>query len=416
MIENKNIKNSDNTIATYPLSGEKINVIAFLNSYTKGLSGGVVRFVEVMKRLNKKSFVDLTIVTSLSGKNLCLERGLNAVFKLTTQEREAGNVVLMYIGRIVTVFSLRLELNASTVLYSTSDFLPDVLPALIWKLKSRNKKCKWVQTIFHLIPPPLQREGSFTTNLISFSAQRLSFYLIRPSADLIFVLNNTVRDQLIKLGFSKNRLFVTGAGIGLSQIDEIQRAEGMDYDACFLGRLHSSKGIFDLIEIWKLVVSKKKSAKLAIIYIGPKDLELAMMRRIKEENLDSNVFMLQLTGNDALSVVKSSKVFIFPSHEEGWGIAICEAMACGLPVIAWNLPVYGEIFPQGMITVRFGNFKRFAEMTLKLLDNSELRQSMGRDALNIASQYSWDKVAGREMALIESLNPQKRFSTTFVED
>ena len=128
-----------------------------------------------------------------------------------------------------------------------------------------------------------------------------------------------------------------------------------------------------------------------------------MLKRIKERNLEANVFMLPLTGDDALSMVKSCKIFIFPSHEEGWGIAICEAMACGLPVIAWNLPVYEEIFPQGMITVPSGNFKRFAEMTLKLLEDSELRHSMSKDALSIASQYSWDKVAGREMALIESL-------------
>ena len=50
--------------------------------------------------------------------------------------------------------------------------------------------------------------------------------------------------------------------------------------------------------------------------------------------------MLAISGKDALSVVKSVLVFVFPSHEEGWGIAICEAMACGLAVVAYDLPAY----------------------------------------------------------------------------
>lgn len=387
-------------------------MVFLFNSFVT-LSGGDVRLIEVAKRISR---FDKIVITSPKGKHICERSGLEAKYLLTAKKSDGvfKNVLLEYSIRIVNALFLKTRMPGRNVLYSSSDFLPDVLPAFV--IKNTNNNFRWVQQIYHLIPPPSRRDGSFFTNLVSFTAQRISLKLIKQDADFIFVLNTLIRTQLVKLGFSENKIYVTGAGINVDRIDHVRRSEGTVYDACFLGRLHKAKGIFDLIEIWKLVVSKKKSAKLAIIYIGPKDLELAMMRKIKEENLDSNVFMLQLTGNDALSVVKSSKVFVFPSHEEGWGIAIAEAMACGLPVIAWNLPVYEEIFPQGMITVPFGNFKRFAEMTLKLLDNSELRQSMGRDALNIASQYSWDKVAAREMALIESLNPQKRFSTTFVED
>jgi glycosyltransferase involved in cell wall biosynthesis len=287
------------------------------------------------------------------------------------------------------------------LVYSPSDFLWDSFPAFVWKLRSRNKKCKWVQAIFHLIPPPTQRGGLFITNLISFSAQRLSFNLIKRDADLIFVLNYMIKSQLVKLGFSKDRIYVIGAGINLSQIDEIQRAEGVNYDACFLARLHPTKGIFDLIEIWKLIVSKKKSASLAIIYVGSKDLESALARRIKEENLNSNVFMLPLTGKDALSVVKSSRVFVFPSHEEGWGIAIAEAMACGLPVVAYDLPVYREVFTQAIVTVPLNNITRFSDEVLSLLENDEKRHILAEKGRAQVSVYDWDSVAATEFSLME---------------
>ena len=129
-----------------------------------------------------------------------------------------------------------------------------------------------------------------------------------------------------------------------------------------------------------MVVSKREKAQLAIIYAGSKDLELALMKKIKEEKLETNIFMLPLTGDRALSMVKNSKVFVFPSHEEGWGIAICEAMACGLPVVAYDLPVYREIFKEGIVTVPLNDIKRFSEEVIDLLENDEKRHILGDKA------------------------------------
>jgi glycosyltransferase involved in cell wall biosynthesis len=363
------------------------------------LSGGDIRLIEVAKRI--RSFEKI-IITSPQGKQVCERSGLDVTYLITSNENEwmCKNVFLSYFIRIINALRLRVEILSRDVIYTSSDFLPDVFPAFV--LKRRNKKTKWVQEIYHLIPSPAHREGSFLINAASFIAQRVSLCLIRRNADMIFVLNNMIRTQLVNLGFSKSRLYVTGAGINLAKIDQIQQSEGAAYDACFLGRLHLSKGIFDLIEIWKLVVCKKNNAKLAVIYIGPKDLESAMAMKVKEENLESNVFMLSLTGNDALSVVKSSKVFVFPSHEEGWGIAIAEAMACCLPVVAYDLSVYKEVFPQGMITVPLNNFTRFSQEALSLIENEEKRYIIGQQGRNQVTKYDWDSVAAKEVYLMET--------------
>jgi glycosyltransferase involved in cell wall biosynthesis len=375
-------------------------------------TGGIKKFCEILRRV--KGFKKV-IITSKIGFDIYKKEEIEAKYFLVSKEEKEKNVILTYLINMTNALWLNLEISKGDVLYCTSDFLPDVLPAFVYKL--RNWNTPWVANIYHVIPPPFQRDGRVVTNFTSFLAQRLSFQMIRRNSDLIFVLNSIIVKQLVELGFPKDRIYVTGAGVDLAHINQISKVEKAEYDACFLGRLHPVKGIFDLVDIWELVVSKKENARLAVIYAGTEDMTLALMKRIKERKLEANIFMLPLTGDDALSMVKSSKVFIFPSHEEGWGIAVCEAMACGLPVIAWNLPVYREIFPQGMITVPFGNFKRFAEMTLKLLEDSELRHSMSKDALGIASKYSWDKVAGREMALIESLKLQKQsFPTLSSED
>lgn len=376
---------------------QRKKIVFFFNSFFT-LSGGDVRLIEVAKRIRR---FDKIIITTQKGKRVCERNGLDAKYFLTAKKSEEvfKNIFIAYFIRTINALFLKVRIPGQNVLYSSSDFLPDVLPAFV--LKKANKNFRWVQEIYHLIPSPTRREGSFFTNLVSFAGQRVSFYLIKKDADFIFVLTTLIKTQLVKLGFSENKIYVTGAGINVDQIDHVRRAEGTVYDACFLGRLHKAKGIFDLIEIWKLVVSKKKFAKLAIIYIGPKDLELAMIRRIKEENLDSNVFMLPLTGNDALGVVKSSKVFVFPSHEEGWGIVITEAMACGLPVVAYDLPVYREIFTQGIVTVPLNNIKRFSDEVLSLLESDEKVSVLGNKGRALVTMYDWESVAARELSLME---------------
>lgn len=60
-----------------------MQLIAFLNSYTKGISGGDIRFIELAKRFNS---LDITVVTSKLGQSLCQKKGLNARYIITTKE------------------------------------------------------------------------------------------------------------------------------------------------------------------------------------------------------------------------------------------------------------------------------------------------------------------------------------------
>ena len=170
--------------------GKRINVIAFLNAYLQGVSGGDSRFVEIMKRLCEKNAVNLTVVTSRMGKSFCKERELNAIFKVTTRENKVDSSVLLYLMRIVSSLRFTFKIENRTILYAASQFLPDVLP--IYVLRHGNKNVRWVQTLYHLVPPPTRRDGSFVTNFFSFSAQKIALALVRRQADLIFVLNHIV--------------------------------------------------------------------------------------------------------------------------------------------------------------------------------------------------------------------------------
>jgi glycosyltransferase involved in cell wall biosynthesis len=383
-------------LITHNLDKKHKKVYCFFNSFF-GVAGGEIRFAEIFKRT---PYFDKIIITPALGEQFLCEKGLHASYVQTTKEGKLSNVMLTYLKRIISVFNSKIIINDDDIIYTTSDFLPDTLPALYFSMK--NKKTKWVANIYHIIPPPIQRGGPFIRNFVSFITQRISLQFIKYNSDLIFVLNNGIVEQLVKSGFQRDRIHVIGAGINLTHIHNIPQ-DKVKYDACFLGRLHSSKGIFDLIDIWKTVVSKNNLAKLAIIYTGQSEIESTLIKKLKKENLNNNISMLPLTGDKAMHSVKCSKIFIFPSHEEGWGIAMCEAMACGLPVVAYDLPVYREIFTQGVITVKLKDIQRFSEVITDLLNNEQKRVTLGKEAEVQASKYDWSDVASKERIYIEKL-------------
>ncbi len=366
----------------------------FMNAFSDGISGGDLHFIEVAKRI--ESFKKV-VITSLLGKNICESKNLEAQYVTTSREQHFGNVYLTYLKRLFKLPFLGLRPDSGDVLYATSDFLPDVLPACL--LRFRKRDTLRVCCIFHLIPHYRERSGAIINNFISYKVQGVSHFLIRKQADIIMVDNLLLKDLLVQKGFPAEKVMVTSMGVDKALIDSVPDSKEKMYDASFLARMHVSKGIFDLVKIWKSIVKDHRDAKLVMIGDGPSMRDLKDM--ISKNDLEANIKLLGfLDERRALETLKASRVFLFPSHEEGWGIAICEAMACGLPVIAYDLPVYKEVFRQGMVRIPKGDVNKFADSVKDLFSEDKKYEELSRAAKDTASRYNWDEVAAREAQLL----------------
>ena len=82
-------------------------LICLFNSFIS-TSGGDVRFIEIMKRFTN---LDVTVITSKLGRQLCKAMGLYVNFKITTHENKVSNLILLYIKRITSVVKLELDLK-----------------------------------------------------------------------------------------------------------------------------------------------------------------------------------------------------------------------------------------------------------------------------------------------------------------
>ena len=115
-------------------------------------------------------------------------------------------------------------------------------------------------------------------------------------------------------------------------------------------------------------------------------------------------------GNQRYAVLKNSKVFLYLAKvnaDESWGISLMEAMACGLPAISYNLPIYEHIYKtEGLIRVKLNDIDFVIKKIVFLLSSKKSLFSLSEKCIDFAKNFDWFKIAKNDMELIRSLiNP-----------
>lgn len=78
-------------------------------------------------------------------------------------------------------------------------------------------------------------------------------------------------------------------------------------------------------------------------------------------------------------------------------------MACRLPVIAYDQPVYSEVFGNVIIGVKIGDIKEMAKKICDVLKNYPKYEHISREGMQIASRFDWNAVATHELLKIKEI-------------
>jgi len=109
-----------------------------------------------------------------------------------------------------------------------------------------------------------------------------------------------------------------------------------------------------------------------------------------------------LEGDEKFRTLQQARVFVMPSWFESFGQVNLEAMKCGLPVVAYDLPVYG-VFKKGMVKVPVRDNVHMVDEILRLLDDSRMYEAQRAEALEFSAEFSWEKTGEETLGLIQSL-------------
>ncbi len=104
---------------------------------------------------------------------------------------------------------------------------------------------------------------------------------------------------------------------------------------------------------------------------------------------------------DKPALYRLATVFVFPSTYEGFGLPVIEAMACGTPVIAREIPVMEEIAGDAAYLVK--DARALAGAIIALLLQEPLRQTQIARGLGQATKFSWRKTARETLAVYEQV-------------
>jgi len=310
------------------------------------------------------------------------------------------NVILAYIPRILLGGFTKIP-DDTAIVYSLTGIITEILPAFIFKLKK--PELKWVALIDNLVFSPFdkRRKQLFLFKTLAYFGF-LAVLIMCRKADIILTVNEPVKEGLIKNGIPKDKIVLTANGVILDEIFKTKVSGEKLFDGVFLGRLDYSKGILSLIDMWKdLCDTMGNNLKLAVIGKGTDSIEAHLIKRIRDKGLQENVHLLgYLSGTGKYKVLKSSRFFVFPSIDESWGIALMEALACGLPVIAYDLDTYKNIYPDELIErVPVGDAGKFLS-SIKKIASSENTAENSRKRIDFAKEFNWTDVIEKEYSSI----------------
>lgn len=167
-----------------------------------------------------------------------------------------------------------------------------------------------------------------------------------------------------------------------------------------VGRLCPFKNFDTLIRAFANLIKHYPDLKLTIYGEGAERTNLENL--IKKLNLQDKVYLPGAIENINEALV-AADLFVFPSQYEGFPNALCEAMACGLPVIASNCSGNIDVVRDGIDGLLFpvGDITALTNIALALIKNPEQRQSLSENAKTICERFSTDRIYGLWDQIIE---------------
>jgi glycosyltransferase involved in cell wall biosynthesis len=174
--------------------------------------------------------------------------------------------------------------------------------------------------------------------------------------------------------------------------------------AIFVGRMCEQKGYDYLINAWSLVYIKHPDWILNIYGDGEEKKQIQNL--ILKKGLDKVIFLNETT-KDIQDKYLDSSIYILSSRYEGFGMVLLEAMACGVPCVAFDCP-YGpaDIIKNGEdgFIVNYLDIKELSHRICDIIENTEMRKKMGELAKQNVLRFNKDLIMKKWMDLFTNLS------------
>lgn len=158
------------------------------------------------------------------------------------------------------------------------------------------------------------------------------------------------------------------------------------------GRFDKLKGFARLITMFDGL--KDRLPEWDLVIVGDGEDRALLEAQIARDELGSRVF-LPGWSSDIEAIFRSGDLFVFPSVSEGFALVLAEAMACGLPSVAYDCKVGpSEIIRDGVdgLLVPVGDETAFSDAMLRLAEDESARRSLAERCPAVLGRLSEDNI------------------------
>ncbi|MBU3668356.1 MAG: glycosyltransferase [Candidatus Taylorbacteria bacterium] len=359
--------------------------VHILNGITSEISGGDQHALRLMSTQVKEG-AQVSVISSSILEDLSKPQYVTFdVYRESTPVPYGVRLFLRYIYRTcLSVLKVR-QYKKDDVFIASSHFFFDVLP--LFFTPSKKRYC-----YVHHIVSTQGRKG--ITKIYHAVFERISFFILKILNVGIVSVSQVITEVLVgQFNFSRELIFQSSNGIDEKYTDSLNVETGSSNDIVYCGRMHRSKGIYTFVDTIIMLRKRGFDITAALLGSGPelKNLKAYIESRGMSPHINVPGYV---SDEEKIGVYQKSKVFFSASTEEGWGIAMGEALATGLPVVSFSNQEMKRVWGEAICFVGDNTIDAAVEVILRILDG---RQKRDEDAVReVLKKYDWDIVLQRE--------------------
>ncbi len=237
---------------------------------------------------------------------------------------------------------------------------------------------------------PLENPGWFAPDFALW--YRLLIPRLARRVRHITVPSAHVRDKLIRyLRLRDDQVTVVPGGVDTDRFNPkaTTLCGSPEHYLLFVGSVQARKNLDRLLEAWQAICYHFPDVWLLVAGGTSK----VFHHYVFPNNIERFRWLGYVADADLPGLYANAEVFVLPSLDEGFGLPILEAMACGTPVVAARAGAMPEVAADAALFFNPSNSEELADTLEHCLKDAALRRSMTEKGLALAHKFSWDASA-----------------------
>ncbi len=230
----------------------------------------------------------------------------------------------------------------------------------------------------------------------------------RSFSKIIAVSENTKKDIINKYRISSSKIITAYNGVNKSIFRPLNKKSfdlvGKKY-ILYLGSEVPRKNIYNLLKAFKEILLKHPNLFLVKAgYSGGDKYRENTKKIIQDLGLRDRVILIskRLNEKDLPLYYSNSELFIYPTLQEGFGMPLVEAMACGCPIVTSNINPMKEI-ARGQVLVNPFKYKDIAKGIDKVLSSEKYKKELKEKAITRSNDFDWEESANKILNIYKEL-------------